>query len=304
MKGKFPSRTLFAYSVPVYAYALIHLAQSWIDVPLMYTFTGSLQIVGLYYLVITGVNVISFIWIPIGVTILPAMSKRIAERGLEGAFEPLRVSTRLLNISVVPLGMALAAVAPTALLVAYGPNYVQGAAAFAFMAVTIVFSAHSYNLVIAIEAMGDTKPLAKIGIVSTIVEIAAMAALASTLGLFGGAVAKTTLYASSLLMSYNVIRKQVKFNLTEGLTRSIPFAVALAIPLYLVDTFSAQAFTSNLPLRVALDGVVFFALGALLARILRVFSKKEFELLRIAFPYWLHNTLTLLEKMLVGKERS
>ena len=77
---------------------------------------------------------------------------------------------RLVNLTVLPTGTALAVIAPTALEAVYGPSLVAGAVPFAILAVTIIFSAQSLLLITTLQAIGKTKPILGISLAATILD--------------------------------------------------------------------------------------------------------------------------------------
>src|SRR3989442_3927134 len=100
---------------------------------------------------------------------------------------------RLLNLTVLPTGTALAVIAPTALEAVFGPSLVAGAVPFAILAVTIIFTAQSLLLITALQAIGKTKPILGISLAATIIDLAAVGLGARPLGTTAGAIGRALL---------------------------------------------------------------------------------------------------------------
>src|SRR6266851_7696989 len=139
MKGKlpkangFPARTLLVFSLPLFASALVTLLQGWGDIALLQAILGQFGATGAYYLVITSVSFLSILWIPAAGAIYPALSSSYTVGGPTAVSEKLAIATRFVNLTVLPAGAALAAIAPTALEAVYGPSLVSGAIPFAIL---------------------------------------------------------------------------------------------------------------------------------------------------------------------------
>ena len=165
MKGKlpkgdnFPARTLLVFSLPLFASALVTLLQGWGDIALLQAILGQFGTTGAYYLVVTSVSFLSILWTPAAGALYPALSSSFTSQGPTGVSEKLGVAMRLVNLTVLPTGTALAVIAPTALEAVYGPSLLAGALPFAILAITIIFSAQSLLLITTLQAIGKTKPL-------------------------------------------------------------------------------------------------------------------------------------------------
>jgi O-antigen/teichoic acid export membrane protein len=138
----FSTKRLLSFSCPLYVSNMLYLGQGWLDLVLLYALTGNSTLIGAYYLVIGGIYVISIFSTPVTFTLLPTMSHRYGENGIAGLEKPVSSAFRIMTIVVVPLSAGLAAVAPTALKVAYGSSYVQNSLAFALLATVAVFSGY------------------------------------------------------------------------------------------------------------------------------------------------------------------
>src|SRR6267143_1478660 len=159
MSNNFPARTLLVFSLPLFASALITLLQGWGDIALLQAILGQFGTTGAYYLVVTSVSFLSILWTPAAGALYPALSSSYSSRGPTGVSEKLGVAMRLVNLTVLPTGTALAVIAPTPLEAVYGPSLLAGALPFAILAITIIFSAQSLLLITTLQAIGKTKPI-------------------------------------------------------------------------------------------------------------------------------------------------
>src|SRR5207253_866372 len=116
---------------------------------------------------------LSILWAPAAGALYPALSYDYARDGPAAVTAKLGVATRLVNLTVLPTGAALAAVAPTALEAVYGSSLRNQAIPFAILAVTIVFSAQSLILVTTLQAVGRTTHVLGISLIAVLIDFAA-----------------------------------------------------------------------------------------------------------------------------------
>ena len=208
---------------------------------------------------------------------------------------------RLVNLTVLPTGTALAVIAPTALEAVYGPSLLAGAIPFAILAVTIIFSAQSLLLIITLQAIGKTKPILGISLAATIIDLAAVGLGARSLGTTAGAIGRALLAITMMALAWWTLRRVLHVPLTRGLSKAPLVSVCSAVPMAIID----YALATNLhvtPLVRLPALVIVFALSFLLAcRQLSVFTVDDFELLENALPQNLGRILHVLERFLVNR---
>jgi len=297
----FPARTLLVFSLPLFASALVTLLQGWGDIALLQAILGQFSTTGAYYLVVTSVSFLSILWTPTAGALYPALSSSYNNQGPTGVSEKLGVAMRLVNLTVLPTGTALAVIAPTALEAVYGPSLLAGAIPFAILAVTIIFSAQSLLLVITLQAIGKTKPILGISLAATIIDLAAVGLGARSLGTTAGAIGRALLAITMMALAWWTLRRVLHVPLTRGLSKALLVSVLSAVPTAIID----YALATNLhvtPLVRLPALVIVFALSFLLAcRQLSVFAKTDFELLENALPRILGRILHVLERFLVNR---
>jgi O-antigen/teichoic acid export membrane protein len=305
LKGKlpkadnFPARTLLVFSLPLFASALVILLQSWGDIALLQAILGQFGTTGAYYLVVTSVSFLSILWTPAAGALYPALSSSYTSEGPRGVSERLGVAMRLVNITVLPTGTALAVIAPTALEAVYGPSLAAGAIPFAILAVTIIFSAQSLLLITTLQAIGKTKPILGISLAATILDLAAVALGARPLGTTAGALGRALLALGMMALSWWTLRRVLRVPLAHGLSKALLVAILTAAPLAVID----YAMTTNLhvtPLfRLPVLVVVFTISFLVVSRQLSVFTEADFELLENALPHVARPYMAIVERVLV-----
>src|SRR5260370_22161402 len=112
--GSYPIRPIFAFSLPLFASPLITLGQQWGDLGIIYLLLGA-TILGPYYIVVSSVNFLSVLWMPVNQAIYPALSAAHSTGDPREVSDRLATAFRLINLTVLPLDTALAAIPPTAL---------------------------------------------------------------------------------------------------------------------------------------------------------------------------------------------
>jgi O-antigen/teichoic acid export membrane protein len=300
----FPARPLLIFSLPLFASALITLLQGWGDIALLQAILGQLSTTGAYYLVVTSVSFLSILWTPAAGALYPALSSSHASQGPAGVSEKLGVAMRLVNLTVLPTGTALAVIAPTALEAVYGPGLLAGALPFAILAITIIFAAQSLLLITTLQAIGKTKPILGISLAATVIDLATVGFGARTLGTTAGAIGRGLLAIGMMVLAWWTLRRLLRVPLAQGLSKALLVSVFTAVPLAIIDYALATSlhFTPlyRLPVLVIVFALSFFVV----CRELSVFTEKDFELLEHALPRSLARYFDLLEQFLVRPANS
>src|SRR5207253_2907096 len=120
--------------------ALITLGQLWGDMGIIYLLLGP-TILGPNFLVVSSVNFLSVLWTPVNQAIYPALSAAHSTGDPREVSERLAAAFRLINLTVLPIGAALAAITPTALEIVYGASYVGEALTMSILSLSSVFVA-------------------------------------------------------------------------------------------------------------------------------------------------------------------
>ena len=208
---------------------------------------------------------------------------------------------RLVNLTVLPTGTALAVIAPTALEAVYGPSLVAGAVPFAILAATIIFSAQSLLLITTLQAIGKTKPILGISLAATILDLSAVGLGARPLGTTAGAIGRALLAIGMMTLAWWRLRRVLHVPLTHGLSKALLVSVCSAVPVAIIDYALATNLHVTPLVRLPALGIVFALSFLLVCRQLFVFSETDFQLLENALPRILGRLLDLLERFLVNR---
>jgi O-antigen/teichoic acid export membrane protein len=307
LKGKlpkansFPARSLLVFSLPLFASALVTLAQGWGDIALLQAILGQFGTTGAYYLVVTSVSFLSILWTPAAGALYPALSSTYTSEGPTGVSEKLGVAMRLVNLTVLPTGTALAVIAPTALEAVYGPSLLAGAIPFAILAITIIFSAQSLLLITALQAIGKTKPILGISLAATVLDLAAVGLGARPLGTTAGAIGRALLAIAMMVLAWWTLRRVLHVPLTHGLSKALLVSVLAAVPVAVIDYALATNLHATPLVRLPALVIVFALSFLVVCRQLSVFTQADFELLGNALPRNLGRFLDVLERFFVGR---
>jgi O-antigen/teichoic acid export membrane protein len=236
--GTFPTSRILDFSWPVLGYSILGLLQGWIDIVLLYALTGDLGVTGVYYFVVGGSSVLAVIWGAVSAALFPAMSSQYGRGGAEAISAALRTSIRILTLSIVPLGLLIAAAAKTLILVAVGQKFATGAPVLAVLAASSILPAYVTLYVTAIQAIGRTRPLMIIGAVAVLADAISLALLARPLGAMGAAIARIVLSATSVALAHHYLAKQVDLRglLQKGpIVRAMLLSLVVAGPIALLE---------------------------------------------------------------------
>src|SRR5437899_1108265 len=210
---------------------------------------------------------------------------------------------RLVNLTVLPTGTALAVIAPTALEAVYGHSLVAGALPFAILELTIIFSAQSLLLITTLQAIGKTKPILGISLASTILDLAAVGLGARPLGTIAGAIGRALLAIGMMTLAWWTLRRVLHAPITRGLSKALLVAILTATPLPTVDYLLGTNLHLTPLFRLPALVIVFALSFLIVSRQLSVFTDADFELLENALPQLLRPSLDVIERLLI-RERA
>ena len=304
-RGKLPSssnsapiKPLLHFSFPLFLSSLTLLVLNWADIAILASLTSNYALVGIYRIVVSSIGILSVIYLPITITILPALSARYRLENPKGVSEILRVASRYLFYVMFPSCLGLATIAPTALAFFYGPDYASGATPLAILSISVIIFALYSLLTTTLTALGKTKQVLKISVARALSTIALLIALVPFLQAVGAALTRLTVQAISLTLAIYILHKYVKVQLDkEAVWKSaiasiatIPFLFALEL------TISTKLPTIQ---TLAIEILTAAAIYISSLYILKALNNQDFELLRQTFPKPLTKYVDILESIIV-----
>jgi O-antigen/teichoic acid export membrane protein len=296
-----PIKPLLAFSLPVFGSALITFGQQYGDITILQALIGQLSTTGAYYLIVSSVSFLSVLWIPVTQALYPALSASHATGGTEAVSERLAVAFRLTNLAVLPLGAALAAVAPTAIELVFGPTYVSQSGIFAILALATIFTAQGAILTTSLQAVGRTRQVLIVTLVSTVVGLLIVITTARFVGTLGGALGRIILSVGTVILARRSMGTSVKTHTENALPIAMLLAVSVGVPLAIVDYLLIGYLSPfrRLPILLAVFALAFLAIS----RAFRIFRASDFGILKDALPHRFHPQLRAIEHLIVGRRK-
>ena len=301
-KGRaYPVKPILAFALPVFASALITLGQQWGDVGIIYALLGPTTLAPYYYAV-SSVTFLSILWMPVNQAIYPALSADHVSGTHKEASERLATSFRLINLTVLPISAALAAISSTALDVVYGPQYMKEALTLSILSLASIFVAEGVLLVTVLQAVGHTRKYLEITLTSTLIFIGFVALLATPFQTLAGALGRVLLSLLIVLMARFSLRHVIDTHVFAAMRKALPLAAGVAIPLYLLDYFFGVSHIIR-PLfqLIVLFGVFIILYGAI-SRQLNVFHHGDFAMLHDVLPSDLRPLLKRVQRFIVSSD--
>jgi O-antigen/teichoic acid export membrane protein len=298
----YPLTHLLGFTLPLFVATLITLGQQWGDVAILQLRIENLATTGGYYVIISSVGFLSAFWFPVANALYPSLSAAHSRGDKESAANSLALSFRLTNLAVLPLGAAVAAVASTALIIAYGEAYGVDAIAFAILTIATIFQAQSAILTTTLQAFGKTRVLLLVTVTATIIDLAWVWLFAPVLTTTAGAIGRTLLYVSTVYLSYRVLRKETKAQPFHGFLKALALALGVGVPMFVAN----QVFIDYLPLRPLLRLPILLAIfGGFylgISRELNIFHAGDFAILKDALPRRYHPFLKRVERLILSRQ--
>lgn len=294
-----PPRVLLAYSYPIVFSSLVALAQNWADVTILYGLTGSLTNTGVYYLGFAGASILSPIAGSLTSAVFPTLSARFGRDETQAFKEALRICQRILNILVLPVGVSFAAVAGTAVTVAYGSDYLNSTIPFAILTASAIIPAYQLLMATTLQAIGQTRPLIRISAAAAITEIVLTAALVPNLNVVGSTLGRLGMSVVALVITYGCVKgKWWPETEKTSLRKTILLSAVVGIVLFVFDASIARIFQVSPFIRLLLDGILFLILYVGGLATLKPLSVEDFELLKAVLPARLQYGVRLVERLI------
>src|SRR5260370_9918360 len=253
--GSYPIRPILAFSLPVFSSALITLGQQWGYLGIIYVLLCA-TILGPYYIVVSSVNFLSVLWMPVNQAIYPALSAAHSTGDPREVSNRLATAFRLINLTVLPLGTALAAITPTALSIVYGASYVGEALTLSILSLSSIFVAQGVFVVTTLQAVGHTRRYLAVTLVSTIMFMGFVGLAALPIGTLAGAISRALLSILIVSLARFSLRHEVSTHIDSSLSKAIPLAAGVGLPLLGLDQF----FLMYHPVRPIFQLVILFGL--------------------------------------------
>jgi len=296
----FSARRLLVFSLPLFASTIVTLLQNWGDIALLQAILGAFSTTGAYYLVVSSISFLSILWTPVAGALYPSLSFSYTSQGPAAVSAKLGVATRLVNLTVLPAGISLGAIAPTALGAVFGGSLADQAVPFAILAVTIIFSAQSLLLITTLQSISRTAHILGISLAAALVDLVTVGLGASLIGTTAGAIGRALLAVTMSLLAWISLRRIIDTPLTSGLSKGLTLTLLTAFPLLAVEQILTATF-HVLPLpRLALLLVTFGVCFLIAARIFSAFNEDDFKLLENALPVFSRRCLTILKRLAVS----
>jgi O-antigen/teichoic acid export membrane protein len=294
-EGDFSYSKLFSYSWPLYANGLIGLWSGWVSLLFLQLVVGNLSLTGVYYLVISGAGFLGILWSSVSSALFPAMSAQLGNGDDLSSFRQwLEGSLRVINILVIPTSVALACVAPTALTIAYGAYYVQGALPFSLVVVVSVFTAYSAIFGAVLMSSGKTLQVAYIGAFSALLGTVLAPLLTKWLSITGAVLSTVSMALGAFFLGYFFVRRVVDFGLDRySIRRSVLMTLCLA-PVLLAADVLMRSIGLNAGYVAVSDLVLFIALGAANMVLWKPFTLEDARVMEKAMPSRLSRVRSLL----------
>jgi len=307
VRGKFanpdnrtPIKPLLQFSLPLFLSSLALLILSQADIIILASATSDYALVGVYSMAVRSLLALSVIWQPIMVTIFPIISARFGLQNPKGVSNALKIASRYLSYTIIPSCVLLATVAPTALNVFYGPNYVSGATALSILAISIIILTLFTLVTTTLTAIGKTKQVLQINLVSAFSAVVLLLSLVPLFGIIGAAITRLVVQAISLMIAAYILKKYVSVQLDREALWKSAIASIITIPfLFVLESRMTKGFpvAQVLAIEILVAGLIYVAS----LYVLKALNSQDFELLRQFFPKSFSKIIDVLQSVMSRK---
>lgn len=295
---KMPFKPLLSYSFPLFLGSITGLILNWADIVLITSLIGDLSLTGVYSITISSVSALAILYTPMMTTIFPALSIRNGLQKPESISNILETTSRYLIYILLPSCIGLAIIAPTTLTFFYGPSYTKGATSLSILSITTIIIALVSLFTTTLTAMGRTRQILKINIITATASILALVALVPLFQTTGAALARLTTQAIAISLAIYILKKEIKIRLDKEALWKSTIATTAIIPILLTIELVLSpklTITQTLIIEILTGATIYlFALY-----ILKALTNQDFYLLKQALPKPLTKYVNIIERIIV-----
>jgi O-antigen/teichoic acid export membrane protein len=295
-ENKFPKKSLILFSFPLFLSALTSFIISQVDVVIIASMTSDYGIVGVYSIAVKSLLALNIVWQPIMITIFPLISSKFGLQKRESVSNVVRMTSRYLAYTTIPCCLMLVVIAPTALEVFYGSQYISGASALAILALSTILLSFFTLLTTALTAIGKTNYVLRINIISAVSSIVFLIGLVPLFDIIGAASSRLIAYTLSLIVTIYIIRKFLKIELDKEALWKSTIASLMTIPfLFLLEcTLKEFSVIQVLVMEIVIAGLIYLVSLYLL----KALNRKDFDLLRQSFPKFFSKIIDIFQRIM------
>lgn len=305
-RGKFPESTsklslmpIIKFSFPLFLSALALFIIGQLDVLVLASFVPD-DAIGIYSIAVKSLQPLTLVWQPIMITIFPMISAKFMVKNPQNVERAINTASRYLFYTIIPCSLILVVIAPTALEVFYGTEYVAGSFVLRILAISITIFAFWNLLTTTLTAIARTKQVLVINLVSAFSSILFFIIFIPVFDLIGAAVSKFLSYIIGTILTIYFINKHMNLDFDfNALLKAIFSSICVMLCLFGVELLTPVGLPSLLllGLNLIIAGIVYvFTLY-----VFHAFDDKDFQLLRQAFPPSFRKIFDFLQKLLVRK---
>jgi len=295
-ENKFPAKPLILFSFPLFLSSLFSFIISQVDVVIIASMTSDYGIVGVYSIAVKSLLALNIVWLPIMITIFPLISSKFGLQKPESVSNVVKMASRYLSFTTIPCCLMLVVIAPTALEVFYGPQYVSGASALAILAFSTILLSFYTLLTTVLTAIGKTNYVLRINIISAFSSVALLIGLVPLFDLIGAASSRLIAYTLSLIVTLYITRKFLKIKLDNVALWKSTVASVMTIPFLFLLEYTLKEFSAIqvLVVEILIAGLIYLASLYLL----KALNRKDFDLLRQSFPKFFSKFIDIFQKVM------
>jgi O-antigen/teichoic acid export membrane protein len=188
---------------------------------------------------------------------------------------------------ILPLGVALASVSQTALLIAYGEKYAGASVPLSILASLTIVSAYTSIYSTELQSVGKTKPILKAGVTSTLAYVALLATLAAPLKQVGAALAR----AMITIVSFTILYRSFGMRIPGNLGKSIMIAAILATILMPIEL----CLKTNVYVKALIEVLAFAIMLPITYKLIKPLDSEGVKLIKTMIPQRIRCNMVRME---------
>jgi O-antigen/teichoic acid export membrane protein len=285
----FPLRVLVSYSWPLAVSNGVSTIYSFSDSAVLLAMVP-LATLGVYNATLQAFSALSAISNAIGSTLFPAYSALQTENQSGGASDAMRLASRYVYLTSIPLTLGLFATSKPALTLFVGRAYVTGAPPL--MVLTGVFAVTMIGIVLGpmLLALAHTRAASVAAIGSVIISLATALLLVPAWSMLGASVARALGMITSTALTILFLKQRLRLNLDlRTMFKTLIAGAAMAVIVIAVQVSIYSPYL--LPFYVVVGAVSYLAA----LRLLKVVKQADLDLIEKYFGHRLRFAARLLK---------
>ncbi len=286
-------RPILAHSIPLMGSDVTVYLSQYLDRYILLLFLGQFAL-GLYAPVMIVISALALIVDPIRLALFPRFGMIRGSTGSTSLQAPVLFASRIVFFLVTPVAFGIAAFAEPCIVVFVGERFVGAAVALTVISITLGFTSGNLLLVNVLMVTDRTRVFMAISTIAILLDAAVSFLLIPSLGVVGAAIARSTFFLASFLITALYVDSSLKIRLDYmTMMKSTTAGISMIVVVVLIQQIVPS--TAGLVFSVLIGALVYL----MATRSLGILTLDDVEIIASTLPVGQKRFAHFMSKLLV-----